>query len=170
MLITRVHPRGSSWFEDVARDVGYGLRTLRRRPGFTVTALLSLALGIGASTGIFSLVDQALLRLLPVREPERLVLVEWNGNRLSEYFGTGNLLSYPLCRELDEQDQFFDGVFCRAPATVYFSAGQRMEQVGAEIVSGSYFPVLGVRAALGRLIDRSDDVRRGEHPVVVLSY
>ncbi len=162
--------RGLPWLEDVARDVSYGLRALKRRPGFTATAMLSLALGIGANTGIFSLVDQALLRLLPVREPERLVLLEWRGNALSNPFGGGtSLLSYPLCRELQEHQRLFDGVFCRASWEVNFSTGQ-YELARAEMVSGSYFAVLGVRSELGRLIGASDDIRPGDHPVVVLSY
>lgn len=76
------------WLQDVARDVTYGLRTLRRSPGFTLTALVSLALGIGANTGIFSLVDQVLLRTLRgVHEPERLVLLHWNGRDLATNYG-----------------------------------------------------------------------------------
>src|SRR5687767_16039228 len=101
------------WLEDVVRDVRYGLRSLGRRPGFAMTAILSLALGIGASTGIFSLVDQVLLRLLPVKEPERLVALDWNGDSLSARFGAANTMSYPLCRDLQGQDRFFDGLFCR---------------------------------------------------------
>jgi hypothetical protein len=126
--------------------------------------------GIGATTGIFSLVDQVILRLLPVREPQRLVLLDWNGNSLSRAYGAFNLMSYPLCRDLQEQGELFDGAFCRSPAGVNFSTGQQHRLVNAEIVSGSYFSVLGVRPALGRLIDQSDDVRPGDHPVVVLSY
>ena len=98
----------------MARDVSYGLRTLKRSPGFTAAAMLSLALGIGANTGIFSLVDQVLLRLLPVKEPERLVLLNWRGNALSNQWGSANLMSYPLCRDLQQHDRFFEGVFCRA--------------------------------------------------------
>lgn len=163
--------RAPQWLEDVARDVSYAHRTLRRNPGFTATAVLSLALGIGANTGIFSLVDQVLLRLLPVKDPERLVLLDWNGNPLAtNQWGSFNLMSYPLCRDLQEQDRFFDGVFCRSPADVNVSTGGQYLMVNAEIVSGSYFQVLGVRPELGRLIDQSDDVRPGDHPVVVLSY
>ncbi len=163
--------RGLRWLDDVARDVSCGLRTLKRRPGLTAAAVVSLALGIGANTGIFSLADQALLRSLPVREPQRLVLLQWRGDSLSTTYGEGiNLLSYPLCRELAEQDRIFDGVFCRTSAGVNVSAGQQYEPARAELVSGSYFSVLGVQPELGRLIDTSDDVRPGEHPVVVLSF
>jgi predicted permease len=160
----------SGWLEDVARDVSCGLRTLRRNPGFAAAALLSLALGISATTGIFSLVDQRLLRPLPgVRQPEWLVLFDWKGTTLANTWGTGNLLSYPLCRDLETQTQFFDGVFCRHPTIVNFSTGRQHDPIRAEIVSGAYFQVLGVSPERGRLIDPSDDRQPGAHPVVVLS-
>jgi predicted permease len=160
----------SRWLDDCGRDVRYAVRTLLRSPGFTATSVLSLALGIGASAAVFSLFDQALLRLLPVKEPERLVLLDWKGSFLGGGWGSGNLMSYPLCRDLQEQKQFFDGVFCRHPAEVMLSTGQQPRPVGAEIVSGTYFPVLGVRPELGRLIDESDNLQPGAHPVIVLSY
>jgi predicted permease len=158
------------WLDELGLDIGYGIRVLRRRPGFTVTALLSLALGIGANAAIFSLIDQVLLRRLPVAEPERLVQLDWVGNSLSASWGGGHLVSYPLCRDLQGQEQLFDGVFCRAPTQVSFSTGDERDPVRAEIVSGSYFEVLGVTPELGRLIDPSDDLEPGAQPVVVLSY
>lgn len=157
------------WLDHLNRDVRHALRTLLRNPVFAVAAVLSLALGIGGNTAIFSLVDQVVLRRLPVPEAERIVHLDWQGTALANSWGDGNLMSYPLCRDLDAQP-FFDGVFCRHPTTVSFSTGQQYESVSAEIVSGSYFPVLGVRAARGRLIQRSDDVKPGAHPVVVLSH
>jgi predicted permease len=160
----------SGWLEDVVRDVSFGLRTLRRNPGFTAAAFLSLALGIGANTGIFTLVDQLLLRPLPgVRHPEQLVLLDWKGSAFAATWGSGNLLSYPACRDLQAQTQFFDGVFCRHPTVVNFSAGRQHDPVRADIVSGSYFEVLGVNPERGRLIGPSDDRQPGAHPVVVLS-
>ena len=165
----RNHPT-APWLDDFARDVGYGLRTLRRHPGFTATALLSLALGIGASAGIFSLLDQVLLRALAVSEPERLVLLDWNGSKIGVEYGSGSLMSYPLCRDLQTQDRFFDGVVCRHPLGVNISTGREHEEVTAEIVSGSYFQVLGVQPLLGRLIAPSDDLQPLAHPVAVLSY
>src|SRR5687768_4125841 len=90
--------RGLRWLDDLGRDVRYGLRTLARSKGFTATALVSLALGIGANAGIFSLLDQILLRPLPVREPERLVQVDWQGNKVGANYGAGDTLSYPFCR------------------------------------------------------------------------
>ena len=161
--------RRLAWLPDVGRDIGYALRTLRRSPAFAVTALLSLALGMAATAGIFSLVDQVLLRKLRgVHEPQRLVLLNWNGRDLATDYGRPPLLSYPICRELQEQRQVFEGVFCRHPAPVYLSTGKQHDLVAAEIVSGSYFSVLGVRPAFGRLIDPSDDLQPGAHPVVVL--
>jgi predicted permease len=160
----------SRWLDDCGRDLRYALRTLLRSPGFTATAVLSLTLGIGASAAVFSLFEQILLRLLPVKEPERLVLLDWKGSFLGGGWGSGNLMSYPLCRDLQEQKQFFDGVFCRHPTEVMFATGQQPRPVGAEIVSGSYFSVLGVRPEMGRLIDESDDLQPGAHPVIVLSY
>jgi predicted permease len=160
------------WVDDAIRDARYAARSLARSPGFTVTAVLSLAIGIGASAALFSLLDQVLLRLLPVKEPERLVLIDWKGNALSDNRGTYNLMSYPICRDLQQQDRFFDGVFCRALTTVNLAmaAGDRVDPARAEIVSGTYFPVLGVSAAQGRLIQEEDNRQPGAHPVVVLSH
>jgi predicted permease len=159
-----------AWLDNLRRDFRHAVRALWRRPAFSLTAVLSLALGIGASAGIFSLLDQVLLRQLPVREPERLVQMHWNGASVSGNWGTGHLLSYPLCRDLEAEDALFDGVFCRHPTAVNFSTGAEQDQARAEIVSGSYFPVLGLRPAIGRLIDRSDDLQPDAHPVVVLAH
>jgi predicted permease len=158
------------WLEDCRRDLRHAVRTLVRTPTFTVTAILSLALGIGANAAIFSLVDQVLLRALPVREPQTLVLIDWRGNQLADGWGSGNLMSYPMCRDLQAQTQFFDGVFCRHPTNVSVAAGGEHRLAAAEIVSGTYFPVLGVRPHLGRLIGESDDRQQDAHPVVVLSH
>src|SRR4029077_8895726 len=130
----------------------FSARSFRRSPSFTATAVLSLALGIGATTAIYSLVDQVLLHALPVRQPERLVLIDWKGDPLCCGFGSYNLMSYPLCRDLQLQDQSFEGVLCRAATTVNLSTGGEHRPAAAEIVSGSYFPVLGVSAALGRVL------------------
>ena len=157
------------WLRDFVYDLRFSARSLLRSPSFTVTALLSLALGIGATTAIYSLVDQVLLRALPVRQPERLVLVDWKGDQVANGFGSWNLMSYPFCRDLQLQDQFFQGVLCRAATTVNLSTGGEHKPAPAEIVSGSYFSVLGVAPALGRVLG-SDDDRPGANPVVVLSH
>jgi predicted permease len=159
------------WVRDFLYDLRYSARSLRHSPGFTAAVLLSLALGIGATTAIYSLVDQVILHALPVREPGRLVLVDWNGDDLiTGAIGSSNLMPYPICRELQQQTRFLDGVLCRAEIQVNLTAGGDPRPVAAEIVSGSYFPVLGVGPALGRVIEPEDDAAPGAGPVVVLSY
>src|SRR6266851_7047360 len=159
------------WLRDFLYDLRYSARSLRHSPGFTAAVLLSLALGIGATTAIYSLVDQVILHALPVREPGRLVLLDWNGDDLiTGAFGSDNLMPYPMCRDLQQQTRFFDGVLCRAEIQVILTAGGDPRPVAAEIVSGSYFPVLGVGPALGRVIEPEDDAAPGAGPVVVLSY
>lgn len=159
------------WLRDFAYDLRFSLRSYIRTPSFAITAVLSLMLGIGATTAIYSLVDQILLHALPVRQPDRLVLFNWHGNSLASGFGTSNLMSYPICRDLDQQKEFFEGVFCRALTSVNLSAGgDRPEEVEAEVVSGNYFRVLGVSPTLGRVFGYQDDGAPNSNPVVVLSY
>ena len=159
------------WLRDFLYDLRFSARSFLRSPGFTATTLVSLALGIGATTAIYSLVDQVILHALPVREPERLVLVDWNGDDLiTGAIGSFNLMPYPICRDLQQQTRFFDGVLCRAEIQVNLTAGGDPRPVAAEIVSGSYFPVLGVGPALGRVIEPEDDAAPGAGPVAVLSY
>ena len=159
------------WLRDFVYDLRFSARSFLRSPSFTATAVLSLALGIGATTALYSLIDQVVLRALPVDHPERLVLIDWNRfEQLAETFGTDNLMSYPICRDLQQQKQFFDGVFCRAATTINFSTGGEPRLTAAELVSGTYFSVLGVSPALGRLLTIDDDQAPGSSPVVVLSY
>ena len=158
------------WMRDLIYDLRFSARSFLRNPSFAITAALSLALGIGAATAIYSLVDQVLLHGLPVRRPERLVLIDWKGDQAANGFGSWNLMSYPICRDLQSQTRFFDGVLCRAATTVNLTTGGEPRLTAAEIVSGSYFSVLGVGPALGRLLDNSDDATPGTSPVVVVSY
>ena len=159
------------WLRDFAYDLRFSARSLRRSPSFTAAAVLSLALGIGATTAIYSLLDQLVLRALPVHEPEHLVLVEWNGDPVTvNAFGSLNLMSYPLCRDLHAQHQFFEGVLCRAATTVNLATGGEHRPAAAEVVSGTYFSVLGVSPALGRLLTEDDDQAPGASPVAVVSY
>ena len=158
------------WLRDFVYDLRFSARSFLRNPSFTATAVLSLALGIGATTALYSLVDQVVLHALPVDHPERLVLIDWNGEQMAETFGSGNLMSYPICRDLQQQKQFFDGVFCRAAITINLSTGGEPRQTAAELVSGTYFSVLGVNPALGRLLTVDDDQAPGSSPVVVLSF
>ena len=158
------------WLRDLAYDLRFSVRSFRKTPTFTIAAVLSLMLGIGATTALYSLIDQIVLRALSVDHPERLVLFNWNGEQLAETFGSDNLMSYPICRDLQQQKQFFDGVFCRAATTINFSTGGEPRLTAAELVSGTYFSVLGVSPALGRLLMIDDDQVPGSSPVVVLSY
>src|SRR5438876_587329 len=160
----------SRWLRDFVYDLRFSARSFFRSPSFTATTVLSLALGIGATTALYSLIDQIVLRALPVDHPERLVLFDWNGEQLAETFGTDNLMSYPICRDLQQQKEFFDGVFCRAATTINVSTSGEPRLTAAELVSGTYFSVLGVSPALGRLLTIDDDQAPGSSPVVVLSY
>src|SRR5438128_1606020 len=148
------------------RDIRLAFRSLLRDRGFALTAVLSIGLGVGANAAIFSLVHQALFRLLPVHEPARLVLLDWRGRFIGKGWGSSNLMSYPFYRDLRDQTQVFDGVFARHPTQVDLMVDSAPEQVNAEVVTGSYFPVLGVRPLLGRLLDEADDKQPGAHPVV----
>ncbi len=152
-------------------DLRFSARAFLRSPSFTGTAVLSFALGIGATAAMYSLLDQVILHALPVHDPERLVLIDWKGDQATvNAFGSYNLMSYPMCRDLQKQDRFFDGVLCRALTTVTFSSGGEHLPTAAEIVSGTYFSVLGVNPALGRLFTTDDDQPPRQNPVVVLSY
>lgn len=158
------------WLRDFIYDLRFSMRSFLRTPAFTITAVLSLMLGIGATTAIYSLVDQILLHALPVRQPDRLVLIDWKGDQVANGFGSWNLMSYPICRDLDRQKQFFEGVFCRALTTVNLSTGGDYHAATAEIISGNYFSVLGVGPALGQVLTNDDDHRPNANPVAVLSY
>ena len=151
------------------RDLRYTFRTLVRTPGFTAVAVLTLGLGIGANTAIFTLLDQILLRLLPVKEPQQLVLLTMKGHNYGNNWG-GNAISHPMFRDFRAHNQVFSDMFCRFPAAASLSIGQRSERVQVELVSGAYFSTLGVVPALGRLFTPEDDVTPSGHPVVVLNY
>lgn len=153
----------------ISNDIQYALRGFRRAPLFTVVAVLSLAFGIGANTAVFSLLDQVLLRLLPVKQPEQLVIVAERGIHYGSSWGE-NDISYPMYRDFRDRNHVFSGMFCRDGTSISLSTGTHTERVEAELVSGSYFPLLGVTAALGRIITPGDDRIPGGHPVVMLSY
>ena len=164
--------RGLRWLDDLVRDVRYALRVLARGKAFTATALISLALGIGASTGIFTLLDQVLLRPLAVNEPGRLVQIAWVGPKVGAHYGSGspNKVSYPVCQDLEGQAEIFDDLFCRHSTESNVSTGGEYQLTRVELVSGSYFRLLGVRPALGRLIEADDNRQPGAHPVLVVSH
>ena len=160
---------GWVWLEQIGQDLRYGFRSLRKNLLFTVVAVLTLAFGIGANTAIFSLMDQVLLQLLPVKHPEQLVLVAERGIRFGDSWGD-NDISYPMYRDFRDHNQVFSGMFCRFPTSINLGYGDRTQRVSAELVSGSYFPVLGVTAIIGRTLTPDDDRVPGGHPVAILSY
>ncbi len=141
---------------DIVRDVRYAVRVLAKNPMFTSVAVLTLALGIGANTAIFTLLDQVLLRLLPVKEPQQLVLLTMRGRHYGNNWG-GNAISYPMYRDFQDHNEIFSGMFCRFPTRVSLTFGGQAERVEAEMVSGTYFSILGVTTALGRTIAPEDD-------------
>ena len=157
----------------LTQDFRYALRQLGKAPGFAAVAIVTLALGIGANTAIFSLLDQALLRSLPVKDSDRLVILQSTGSfnghtssRIDESFS----FSYPMYRDLRDHNSVFSGLL----ATTWTQAGvqwhNQPELVATELVSGNYFDVLGVQPALGRVLVASDDVVPDANPVVVLSF
>ncbi len=154
------------------KDVALALRTLRKTPSFTITALLSLALGIGATSAIFSLLDQVVFRSLPVRDPRQMVVLHRDFTPL----GTSNsdsresVFSFPMYRELRDHDPAFNGIIARSSARVAMSYRAGAEPASAEIVSGNFFEVLGIGAAAGRVFTADEDGNPGAHPVVVLSH
>jgi predicted permease len=154
----------------LASDLRYAVRNLRRSPMFTAVAVLSLALGIGANTAIFTLLDQLMLRLLPVQQPEQLVMIWSTGPHIGNNRGA-RAASYPMYQDFQKQAQAFSHVFCRFRTPLSLSVSGRTERVEGELVSGNYFQALGVKPALGRLFtpEEDDRVYKG-HPVVVLSY
>src|SRR2546426_5201099 len=135
--------------EALIQDVRLGIRMLRKSPGFTAVAVLSLALGIGANTAIFSLIDQVVLRLLPVRSPEQLVLLGTHG----PYWGLNlgdNTFSCPMYRDIRDRNEAFSGVAARYAVDTSLSYHGQNERGHGELVSGNYFDVLGVQSVLGR--------------------
>jgi predicted permease len=156
----------------VIQDVRYGIRMLARSPGFTVVAVLTLALGIGANTAIFSLLDQAILRALPVKDPGRLVVVS-DAEYRSGWSTSDNhemVYSYPHYRDVRDAIPLFDGVIARAHVPLSVASGGVTERAAGDVVSGNFFSVLGIRPALGRLLVPEDDRVPGASPVAVLSY
>jgi len=168
--------RGTMWLESIAQDLRYGLRQLRKSPGFTLVAVISLTLGIGANTAIFSLLNAILLRPLPVQSPRELLLFGNGSSRGSTEavpFESWRLFSDSFFKDFRQQNRSFSGI--AAVDSSNFSvkasvAGSAWETSNVNLVSGSYFSVLGVPAFLGRTIHDSDDGAFGSGPVAVASY
>jgi predicted permease len=166
---------GWGWLENLLRDASYGMRAMSRSPGITIIALLSLALGIGANTAIFSLMDAVMLRSLPVKDPGRLVLLgneTWVG--ISDAFPITQLYSYPFYRQMQKRNEVFSevaAVFSMMHRAHGLVEGRHdLEPMNVQLVSGTYFPMLGVQAVTGRTLTDEDDRTANENPVAVVSY
>jgi len=154
---------------NLATDLRFAFRTFKKSPVFLAVAVLSLALGIGANTAIFTLVDQILLRLLPVKDPQQLVLFWGRGQHYGSNTGRYKL-SYPMYEDFRDHNQVFSGMFCRWDTSLSVSSEGKTDRVQGELVSGTYFPVLGVGPALGRVFTPADDRTPGGAPYAVISY
>jgi predicted permease len=154
----------------VLSDIRYAWRGLRKAPVFTGVAILSMALGIGANTAIFTLVDQVLLRLLPVENPRQLVLVTGEGFQYGNGWGDGNELSYPRFVDLRDNNSVFSAMFCRFSYVLHVGHRGQTERIAGELVSGGYFSGLGVNARFGRLIGPQDETAAGADRVAVISH
>ncbi|MGE3274392.1 MAG: ADOP family duplicated permease [Vicinamibacterales bacterium] len=175
VALARDECRDLSWSvaaEHLAHDVRLAWRGLRRSPGFTAAVLVTLALGVGANTAIFQLVDALRLRTLPVPEAERLAIVHladttaWKGRRTSGY----PVVSNPLWETLRETPTPFEGVLAFADAEFRLGTGEDARPVRGVFVSGGYFRVLGIGAPLGRVFTERDDVRGCGVPGAVVSH
>ena len=159
------------------QNVRYALRQLRKSPAFTLTVIVTLALGIGANAAVFTLFDQALLRMLPVERPKELVRFEWNGafsGSMSSFGGDSenhhNYFSYPMYKDLRDHNQVFSGMLAADKTSVGVSWHNQAENQDAEVVTGNYFQMLGLRPAAGRLLTPQDDTAKNANSVLVLSY
>jgi predicted permease len=151
-------------------DLRFAFRGLRRSPLFSIVAILSLALGIGANSAIFTLIDQVLLRKLPVERPDELVMLYQQGSHNGSNMGA-RMHSYPIYQDYQQRAEPLAEVLCRRLVPVSVNIDNRTERLQAELVSGNYFTMLGVKPAIGRVFNSQEDdqVYQG-HPVVVLSY
>lgn len=154
----------------VLADLRYAVRILRRSPLFSAVAIVSLALGIGANTAIFSLLDQIVLRKLPVKDPGSLVMIYQTGPHNGSNLGR-RMNSYPLYQDFQEKAASLSEVICRRLTSTSVGVDNRTDRVEAEMVSGNFFSMLGAGPAIGRVFSSEEDDRvYMGHPVVVLSY
>src|SRR5271167_1412424 len=155
------------------QDIRYALRGLTKTPLFTGVAVLSLALGIGANSAVFSLMDQVLLRALPIKHPEQLVLFSSPGMRagwMQSNYSDQYAFSYPEYREFRDHAAGFNGIVARYSTFVTMNWNGQTDRIYGEMVSGNYFETLGTRAAIGRTLLAEDDLVPGKQPVIVLNY
>jgi predicted permease len=171
---------GFRWLEALLQDLCYGLRMLRRSPGFTAVAVLTLALGIGANTAIFTLVDAVMLRALPVKNPSRLVLFRWNArsfpqgryassNDCEESRISGCTLPLPVINQIRAQASAFSGLAAFCHVLLQMTGNGPATSVSGDAVSGDYFSALGVGTVLGRPLGPTDD-NPSASSAAVLSY
>ena len=154
-------------------DVRLAVRRVLASPGLTLLIVATFALGIGANTAVFSLFDQVLLRTMPVKDPGSLVIIHTPGPNSGLFESNKefpNPISYPMFKDFRDKTDVFDGVLAYLPTSVFFGIDNNTERLRADLVSGTYFDVLGLRPAAGRLFSASDDITPGAHPVVVLSH
>jgi putative ABC transport system permease protein len=160
--------------EVLLQNLRYALRQMRKSPGFTLTVILTLALGIGANAAVFTLFDQVLLRMLPVERPQELVRFEWKGafNGSASSFGgdISNYFSYPMYKDLRDKNEVFNGMLAADRTSLGVTWQNQSENKDTEIVSGNYFEVLGLKPVVGRLLTQQDDTVKGANPVLVLGY
>ncbi|HVG21095.1 MAG TPA: ABC transporter permease, partial [Blastocatellia bacterium] len=159
--------------ETLLQDFRYAIRTLGKNPGFAFVAVLTLALGIGANTAIFSLTDQILLRRLPVEKPDELVVLRSPGPKRGRLWSDGDgsaSFSYPMYKELRDRNNIFSGLLARFAVSASVAGDGQTERAEGELVSGNYFEALGVRPAIGRVFNEDDDRAPGASPVIILSH
>jgi putative ABC transport system permease protein len=153
----------------ITREIRYAARGLRKNAGFALVVILALGFGMGANAAIFSLMDQVLLRSLPVHDPSRLVVLDGPGAFRGRTFNRMTF-SYPMYTDFRDRNEVFSGVLARFPTAMTLVWQGRSERVSGDVVSGNYFDILGVRPAIGRVFNASDDRTPGAHSVAVLSY
>src|SRR5437763_4788087 len=176
-----------AWIEDLWQDIRYGLRMLHNSPGFTAVAVLTLALGIGANTAIFSLIDAVMLRSLPVEKPSELVMLRWSAHkapRINGYMSSGDCtsnlrfgaanpsgcsFSEPIFREIRNANQFAGVAAFANSGPLSLTGNGSASMINGQLVSGDFFHTLGLKPAAGRVLDLSDDSPTAA-PVAVLNY
>jgi predicted permease len=160
-----------TWIDSMWQDVGYAVRTLRRAPAFTLTAIVTLALGIGATTAVFSLINGVLLRELPVKDPHRLATIS-SHLAIRQGRPAGDGWSYPMWEGLRDRAQAFDGAFVWMPQRLNLAKRGEIQLADGVITTSDFFSTLGVPALLGRTFTAGDDRRGGgrDGPVTVISH
>lgn len=161
-----------SFVETLWQDVRYGARVLRLNPGFAAVALLSLALGIGANTAVFQLLNAVRLRSLPVENPEELASIRVANREWAQgsFNGRYSQLTNPLWEQIRERQQAFSQIAAWGPEAFNLAEGGQVRYAEGLFVSGDFFPLMGVRPLLGRVFDAADDQRGCGSPGAVISY